>query len=576
MANEDYRIYSSLDPVIHSGETGEIAVTQSLTGDKLPTLLHASGPTVKVSVQGPQTSITEEDIVGVYPAPGSNDSPDNFLPHIALSRRTLPWERRGPQDGAPWLALLVVTQDDLTITTRPGPVIGLANANAAAAVVTVKPPQPPPPAAATLRPAIIASEVTPAAKAAVASAGSAAMSSGANIAVRPIVEVGDMTPKSIQVSDLAATDSATRTQLLSIPGITNSTQINVIAIPAATLKTILPAPGDLKLLCNVKEVIGDDGSTFTAIVMSGRLPDAGDTNTDPPRKHTALLVSLEHRDDLYTRASGWINLIVLHSWTFIPSKGGDFEEVCQGIGYHPNGGVLRFGNLPSAPADPTKSLSGNFDSLLDKSGYLLTPLDHAEAGNVTWRSPLRPFPPPPRNINGFAVRSDPEEFANAPAGAPLDYSHASAFELGKLLALADIGVREDLRDIHEMFNIPSNFVAMSAIPEALQKPYWGIDQGQSLDQSQAAIDQGMQNPWSFGNNQNMVGVQNAAGNGQVAGISKEMVAAFQTSVTQAVGAVAQGPAAPSQVSQIDIASVTEVNLAIEFPELVNAARAGGA
>src|SRR5579871_2422696 len=112
MADEQYRIYSSFTPVIKSGETAEINVTQTLSQGAVQ-LLHANGPTVKVAVQGPQTTITEDDIVGVYPAPNSTDSPDDYLPHIALGRRTLPWERRGPADGAPWLALLVITQADL-------------------------------------------------------------------------------------------------------------------------------------------------------------------------------------------------------------------------------------------------------------------------------------------------------------------------------------------------------------------------------------------------------------------------------------------------------------------------------
>src|SRR5947209_1809201 len=109
MVSEFYRIYGSFTPAVRSGQTSDISVAQELKKGSTA-LLHASGPNVKVAVQGPQTALTEDDIVGVYPAPGSTDSPDDYLPHIALTRRTLPWERKGPKDGAPWLALLVIKQ----------------------------------------------------------------------------------------------------------------------------------------------------------------------------------------------------------------------------------------------------------------------------------------------------------------------------------------------------------------------------------------------------------------------------------------------------------------------------------
>jgi len=555
MANELYRIYSSLTPVVKSGDTAAITVSQTLT-QGATALLHESGPPVKVAVQGPQTEITESDISGVYPAPGSTDSPDDYLPHIALSRRTLPWERRGPKDGVPWLALLVISDADMLVPRILGPVVGLEAARAA--------PAPPAVSAAALH-------------ANVPQVAEAASSATLGVPIlSTMISAGPITPKSIQVKELTQTDAATRTQLLTIPGITDGTQVQSIAIPASKLKQILPAADDLGLLCHVKEVVEDGVTTFTAIVVSGRLPDAGDQSPDsPPQKHCALLVSLEHRDDIYTRLDkgGNISLIVLHSWTFVPSKGFDFREVCQMIGYHPNGGVLRFGNLPREARAGGNSLSGGFASLLDNSGYMMTPLEHTEAGNVVWRSPLRPFPPPPRS-NGFALRSEPEEFAGQPPGASLDYSHATAFELGKLLALGDTGLREDLRDIHNVFRIPTDFVAMSNIPPALQKPYWGIDEGMTLGQAEAQINQGLETPYAMGNNQSLVGIQSQVGKTDFGGLSVANIASWQNAVTTVVGQVASGPATQG-IGQIDLTTVTEATLALQFPEVVNAGLARG-
>jgi len=533
MANELYKIYSSFDPVAHSGDTLQIHVTQTLQKGSVD-YLKTTGPDLKVAVQGPQTQLTETDISGVYPAAGSDDSPDNFLPHIALARRTLPWERIGPgpktpvpnTPTVPWLALLVLTQDDLTLPgTFPSVQTGAIEA------IAIKNPNPPVFLPPTLLPFGLVS---------------------------------------MQVKALAASDPKTHAALIATAGITDNTTINTIQIPNATLKNILPAAGDLALLCNAKEVDQDGVTTTTSIVVSGRLPYAGAPNSaTPPALHMAVLVSLEQRADVYTRFNdaGANTLVALHSWMFTPSKGGDFEEVCQMIGYPPNGGVMRFGNLPSILTDPTQApLSAGYDALLQPTGFFQTPLQSDDTGNVIWRSSLRPFPPPPRS-SGFAIRADPEELENQPAGAPLDYSHATAFELGRLLAVADDGVRQDLREVHDFLQLPTGFVVMSDLPQVFQKPYWQVDQG---DASDTVTNQLSENPWSssFGENQSLLGEQNNLSPGDVSGIAAQS-AAWQASVV-AQFSQAEAPSAGS-VSQVDIGQVSEAALAVQFPEVVNAA-----
>jgi hypothetical protein len=547
---DEFRIYSSFRPVVPSGKIATLAVAQTLT-DGTTQLLDAAGPPVKIAIQGPQTALTEDDIVGVYPAPGSTDSPADFLPHIALTRRTLPWERNGPATGpkafAPWLALLLVKPSDFPHVTigAPPPTRG-----------------PQKPSAAIL-------------------------------------------PRTIQLNALEKDDPNLHNLLLKT-GIAPTASLNVITIAAAKLRKILPPAGDLELLCHVKQVLepGDDPNheedgTFTAIVVGGRLPTAGDAKSNTPAEpHTALLVSLEGRDDVYTQADGNITLVVLHAWTFVPSNGADFQEVCHRIHLRPNGGVLRFGNLPRpappppapsrAPANPPLTLanppntiSAGFDSLLDRSGYFRQPLASTEPGNVVMRSPLRPLRPPPRSA-GFAIRSAPEDLASAdpaPAASPIhDYSHAIAFELGKLLALADAGVREDLRAIHAGINVPTNFVAMSALPPALQKPYWGIDQGdpletaqQQLANAQQQLAQALQNPWASALGQaNLVTIQAGLGTGAMGGVSSGLVTAWQSAVEVAME-TGPGPGTTTSVGQIDIGTVTESTLAANFPAVINAA-----
>src|SRR5262249_27410289 len=55
-------------------------------------------------------------VVGCYPGAGADNTPDEYLPHIALMRRTLPWEREAFGTGAaakPWMALLTVKASEI-------------------------------------------------------------------------------------------------------------------------------------------------------------------------------------------------------------------------------------------------------------------------------------------------------------------------------------------------------------------------------------------------------------------------------------------------------------------------------
>ena len=583
MPSTDYRIYSSANPIVHSGDTVKIDVLQTLTPQGGgAALLNTTGPSIEVQVQGPQVQISEADIVGVYPAANSTDSPDNYLPHIALSRRTLPWERIGPDgikgSGVPWLALLVLTDADMRLAEFPFVIQQTINpATLPTTAASIKPSATlATPEVATIKPSLGISAAKPIAAAAIGGIGFPQPV--------PIYIQGSLTLQSMTVQQLAAADQdpATYKQLIKIPGITATTTINTLAIPAPTLKMLLPSdPHDLSLLCNVKEVLDSNGlGTFTSIVVSHRLPDAGDgTPNTPPALHTVVLVSLEQRTDIWTRFNNreFIKVVVLHAWTFTPSKGGDFREVCQLIRYAPNGGVLRFGNLPQVlPIPANAPLSAGFGAALNTDGYLIQPLDTAEPGNVIWRGPLRPFPPPPRSP-GVAIRPAPEEWDQQPANTKLDYSHATAFELGKLLAIADAGIREDLREVHLNFNLPNKyFVAVNQLPLALQRPYWGIDWGDSLYTAQQALDNALSSPWqlsSQGAAQGIVGIANVQGQGDFTGVAT--IAKAQNWVDSVTAALSNSPASsPAQAGQIDLgaAEATLVaNLAQQFPELVNAA-----
>jgi hypothetical protein len=501
------QVYSSCIPLEKSGQTIQIKVEQTLAD-----LLETSGPNqISLTIEGPRLKLTPDDIAGVYPAPGSEDSPDEFLPHIALKRRTLPWERLGPDwqgaKSAPWLALLLLKESELRTAAQR-----------------------------TVSPAVALATVT----------------------LSQLNQPGDFK------------DSATYQKLRNDLGLANSTELQVVFIPNATLQKIRPIEDELKWLCHVKRKTENSVHTDTAIVVCNRLPDASGAE---PELHTAVLVSLEKRDDLYDPAKyTGANLnkrtafIALHSWTFRASQGGDFEQVMQAIGYRPNGGVLRFGNLPRPVAGGPAPLFGGFDALLEDNGFLREEIPHTQPGAIEYRGPLRPFPTPSRS-HGLAVRAAPEEFENAPPGAPIDYSYAAAFELGRLLALADSTVLDQLRNIHAVHRIEPP-VAINKLPIALQKPEWVVDPEFGADPGWTWVDQ----PWTL-ESQSLI-KDEAALIGPVEGdftSIDEQIGVWKDVVLQQLSAL---PAASTPaVVQVNVVTFNGEQLAQQFGDVKVAAKA---
>ena len=96
MTDPSMELFASCPPAVMSGRALKIGVKQSLKDGNTALLGLGGQSTVTVEAQGPRFVLSAADVVGVYRAAGSSDSPDEFLPHVALARRTLPWERFGP------------------------------------------------------------------------------------------------------------------------------------------------------------------------------------------------------------------------------------------------------------------------------------------------------------------------------------------------------------------------------------------------------------------------------------------------------------------------------------------------
>ncbi|MDD5277483.1 MAG: hypothetical protein PHR16_15555 [Methylovulum sp.] len=94
----------------------QIGVTQTVTLNGAGTTTASYGYGASFKVAGPRFALQASDIQAVFPADGSTDVRRDILPHIVLTRSTLPWERKADNDLAPgalpWLAILLFAEDE--------------------------------------------------------------------------------------------------------------------------------------------------------------------------------------------------------------------------------------------------------------------------------------------------------------------------------------------------------------------------------------------------------------------------------------------------------------------------------
>lgn len=119
------RLYSSVRPALEAG-LYRVDLDQEITGGdsaipgiNVPSSMDVPRVTRHVEVVGPRFALPGPEIHSVFPPPNSVGPFHNRLPHIALKRRTLPWERDPDPDGSgdiatrpPWLALVLLAEGE--------------------------------------------------------------------------------------------------------------------------------------------------------------------------------------------------------------------------------------------------------------------------------------------------------------------------------------------------------------------------------------------------------------------------------------------------------------------------------
>ena len=334
------------------------------------------------SIEGPRFALPATDVSAVHPPRNAQGTFDQVLPHIVLGRRTLPWERElDPQQLIPDPPPDPDEIEPRPLFTNRAPWLAL----------------------------LVFTDDLDAAEASIV----------------PRV------PLSTVITDPA---------ILARMRLTGDTDpvVDAVEAPGPLLRRLLPTKEEAILLCHVRRVNVDDrelaagdSDGWFAVVMASRLPTPG-------HRHRACLVSLEQRTDLVPTVP-WrggdavpaepatARLVLLHTWTFIADSP------------NPGGGSFR-----ELAVELDSGLAGTGAAGLTGTGHVPLIL-HDRSGSdqpVLYRGPLTPHPVD-RDTHGPYHGADQARRLDPETGIE-DISYATAFELGRLLAAADLRLGQEL------------------------------------------------------------------------------------------------------------------------------------
>jgi hypothetical protein len=385
------RFFNHSLPALDAGpyqlKVSQIVDVQKIAADPAGSRTYAYTQTMLV--RAPRFRFNAGDVHSVYPPPLSEGEFTTTIPHVVLRRRTLPWERAldtqpppttGPK---PWLALLVFRDSELSdVTVQTGAVQSLM--------------------------------------------------------------LPDTPPNGVALPQFDFAGPRAAEKVLELEKVNQADpQVTTIDIRRATFVRVAPRMDDLKWLAHVrqvntgdKELLGQIEDGWFSVVLANRVPVVGG--------NTAHLVSLEGCKGLLEQAAAGtlakdaVRLVSLASWKFAARKSsGNFAEIVNNLEkgllrLEPPASLHALASGNNAGASAARVLEGALNA-----GY--TPLTYRlRSGEVTagwYRGPCSPVPTP------RALR-DPFPTAEAgliydPDTGMFDLSNATAWQIGRLLALAD-------------------------------------------------------------------------------------------------------------------------------------------
>ena len=423
----DIRFYDNYVPTLGVGDY-LVNVTQRLNPTTSPPIDECYATSQAFSVEGPRYSLPTNDVFSIYPPNNSQGIYDQFLPHVVLTQRELPWERNVFKDAdatrqTPWMALVLFVEGE-KIGGQPA----------------LLPPQVP-----NWQTNRQMSATIPAASLYTHAAGD-----------------GILWP-------------ALKQEWYESDDFLKNTLTSVIDVSPQAFATFVPAPADLRYLAHVRQVdpsakdsdvLRMTGSGWYSVLVGNRLPDAPTRGSGLPGKRNIVhLVSLEGLTSYLTgtalpAGTTRVRMISLQSWSFtcLPELGESFSQIMNGL-LKDDWGKAKSTTF-SLPVSPPNSLDPNalYAHQAIQNGYV--PLRYqtrlGEATFAWYRGPFSPIP-----VTDFATprqrgSNDPagwKPFGTASAAmiydkayGVFDASYSVAWEAGRLLALSDGNFGQELLD----------------------------------------------------------------------------------------------------------------------------------
>ncbi|WP_157254608.1 hypothetical protein [Nonomuraea typhae] len=344
------------------------------------------------TVRGPQVAIDTGAVVARQPPDGSGGRFAEVLPHVVLGDPMLPWERtlRGASRDTPWLALLVLTDDQLVggTDTPTRTIAGTVGAFLASDAAVLKP------------------------------------------ALKVEADVGDADPCAyIQVA---------------------AGEFHAVAPRLDELRFLAHCRG---ANTGDRPILGIQEDGLFAVVVAGRFP-AGSTAATKNIVHLVSLEGHEDvlvaDPDFRGRTS--VALLSLASWSFwaYPDPQADFADLAEGLTRAPDGALAARQDLWLRLASPYPDADGTPPPRRQvarriNDGYVPLPyLTRSGEATFGWyRGPLTPVVPVATAAAAQATTAD-ALIGYDPAWGSFDLSLATAFETGRALAVADAAFAQHL------------------------------------------------------------------------------------------------------------------------------------
>ncbi|MCG5217325.1 hypothetical protein [Streptosporangium sp. KLBMP 9127] len=389
----DIELHDDYLPALPAGDY-RVEVTHTLWTE--PEAGEAFTAVQRFTVRGPQIAIDTGAVVAKQPPDASSGRYAEVLPHVVLGDPMLPWERamRGAPAGTPWLALLVLTDDQLVDgTTAPTRTIS----------GTV----------------------------------------GDFLADDPDV----LKPELALEADLGDADPCAYIQVV-------AEEFHAVAPRLAELRFLAHCRG---ANTGDRAIMGIKEDGLFAVVVAGRFPATAPPGSTTATKNIVHLVSLEGHekilvDDPDFQGCDSVALLSLASWSFwaYPDRQADFADLAEGLTRTPDGNQAGREEMWLRPASPYQDTDGTPAPQRQvarrlNDGYLPLPyLTRSGEATYGWyRGPLTPVMPVATARAAQATTAD-ALIGYDPAWGSFDMSLATAFETGRALAVADAAFAQHL------------------------------------------------------------------------------------------------------------------------------------